>query len=83
MKKKYIKPQVYIEDFLLSENIAGNGAGVCEITSGAQIYKDSCAFDDQEGWYFGFKSCEGELPPESSQCTYTYATVDPGSFFHS
>lgn len=41
MKKAYVKPELYFEDFELSENMA-TGCGM--ITK--QLGKDACGFDD-------------------------------------
>lgn len=52
MKKTYVKPQVYFEDFQLSANIAGNcgtavhhSEGMCtEIEGVGSIFADGCTF---------------------------------------
>lgn len=57
MKKRYIKPEIYLENFELNENIAGSCAG--GNTSGALQYKSNCAFafPDEGACYFTSDSC--------------------------
>ena len=55
MKKKYVKPEFYIEDFTMCQQIASG----CTKTDGAQQYGGKCEFivsagdyDDEETSYF-------------------------------
>ena len=67
MKKTYVKPQVYFEDFQLSASIAAG----CEVTTTLQTAEGQCGFDDGAHIIFiqGYTGCVyGQDESSSSIC---------------
>ena len=84
MKKRYIKPEIYLENFELNENIAGSCAG--GNTSGALQYISNCAFEspDEGVCYFTSYACEegtDEYPGMGELECLEAAAAEGGYFF--
>ncbi len=54
MKKKYIKPQLYCEEFAVTENIAS-----CDVPNHSH-YSGGCAYDDGLFVFFYESTCEDD-----------------------
>lgn len=54
MKKKYIKPQLYCEEFAVTENIAS-----CDVPNHSH-YSGSCDYDDGLFVFFYESTCEDD-----------------------
>lgn len=54
MKKKYIKPQLYCEEFSVTENIAS-----CDVPNHSH-YSGGCAYDDGLFVFFYESTCEDD-----------------------
>lgn len=54
MKKKYIKPQIYSEEFSVTENIAS-----CDVPNHSH-YSGGCAYDDGLFVFFYESTCEDD-----------------------
>ena len=67
MKKEYKKPEIFVEDFNICQNIAAG----CNKTEGAQQYPGGCEyFDDRYvSYYFtdAIEACE-EVPNIGNDC---------------
>lgn len=65
MKKSYVKPQVYFENFQLSANIAGNCGTQIDKTRAHHTNVDSCAYEDAAfGKIFLSKQICGDTPQD-------------------
>ena len=79
MKKTYIKPQVYFEDFQLSASFAGDCTGDNKISLNHS--KESCAYEvPGTGTYFVERVCTIPPDPEGS-CEQRF--MDESKFFAS
>ncbi len=77
MKKEYRKPEIFIEDFNICQNIASG----CKDTEGANMYQGGCTYYD-EGWITvvfneTIQGCEDVDEADCQDAPNTYA----GYFF--
>lgn len=69
MKKEYKKPEIFVEDFVLANNIASNCNSAANHSDGY-----TCYYDDGSGWgntfFDGNAACDAPVAEDYDQVCY-------------